>query len=338
MESDVARIKMVLDARETAGSGRAALKVGLIVNQEEQPGLGPPRWADVRAVAEEAERAGFDSLWVVDHFLWRSDPWQREGVEGPLGVLECWTTLAALASVTSRPELGTLVTCTAHRHPALLAKMADSVEEVSGGRLILGLGAGDYEPEHHMLGQSFDRPVARFEEALQIIVPLLRTGSVDFSGEFYEAHDFELRPRGPRPDGPPIMIGALAHRPRMLRLTAQFADIWNMWAGGIYVLEETDAIVAAVEAACRKHGRDPATLGRSAMLAVALEGPMTDRRAVITGTPGEIAGAIAAFGKRGFEHVQIGLFPTTSDSVRRFAPILERIRADHDVATSKAGG
>jgi len=320
-------INMVQDARETAGNCDAALKVGLIVNHEEQPGLGPPRWTDVRAVAEEAEQAGFDSLWLVDHFLWRSDPWRREGVEGPLGVLECWTTLAALASVTSRPELGTLVTCTAHRHPALLAKMADSVDEVSGGRLILGLGAGDYEPEHQMLGHSFERRVGRFEEALQIIVPLLRTGSVDFIGEFYEARDFELRPRGPRPNGSPIMIGALAHRPRMLRLIAQFANIWNIWVGGRYELEETDAFVAAVEAACREHGRDPATLGRSAMLAVAFEGPMTERRAVIRGAPDEIADAIAAFGRRGFDHIQIGLFPTTRDSVRSFAPILARVRA-----------
>ncbi len=318
---------MVQDARETAGNCDAALKVGLIVNHEEQPGLGPPRWTDVRAVAEEAEQAGFDSLWLVDHFLWRSDPWRREGVEGPLGVLECWTTLAALASVTSRPQLGTLVTCTAHRHPALLAKMADSVDEVSGGRLILGLGAGDYEPEHQMLGHSFERRVGRFEEALQIIVPLLRTGSVDFIGEFYEARDFELRPRGPRPNGPPIMIGALAHRPRMLRLITQFANIWNIWVGGSYELEETDAFVAAVEGACREHGRDPATLGRSAMLAVAFEGPMTERRAVIRGAPDEIADAIAAFGRRGFDHIQIGLFPTTRDSVRSFAPILERVRA-----------
>src|SRR5439155_23950269 len=116
------------------------------------------------------------------------------------------------------------------------------------------------------------------------------------------------------------MIGALAHRPRMLRLIARFANIWNIWVGGRYELEETDAFVAAVEAACRQRGRDPATLGRSAMLAVAFEGPMTERRAVIRGAPDEIADAIAAFGRRGFDHIQIGPFTNTRDRVRNLEP------------------
>jgi len=127
--------------------------------------------------------------------------------------LECWTTLAALAEATTRPRLGTLVTCTGYRNPALLAKMADTVDEISGGRLVLGLGAGDAEDEHQMFGLLWERRFARFEEALTIIIPLLRTGRVDFEGEFFNARAAELRPHGPRPGGPPILIGALRHRP-----------------------------------------------------------------------------------------------------------------------------
>jgi alkanesulfonate monooxygenase SsuD/methylene tetrahydromethanopterin reductase-like flavin-dependent oxidoreductase (luciferase family) len=303
------------------------MKLGLLLNQEEQPGIGPPRWSDLRSVAEAAEQAGFDSLWLVDHFLWRSDPWRRPEVDSELGVLECWTTVAAVAAVTTRVQLGTLVTCAAYRHPALLAKMADNVEEISHGRLVLGLGAGDYEPEHQMLGQSFERRVDRFEEALQIIVPLLRTGSVDFEGEFYRARDFRLRPRGPRLGGPPILIGALAHRPRMLRLVARYADMWNIWAGGKYAAEEIAAIRAAVDAACRRHGRDPSTLRRTAMVAIAFEGdPMFRRHGVITGDSDEITTALNRFGRQGIDEIQIGLFPTTPETVTGLAPVIARVQ------------
>lgn len=234
--------------------------------------------------------------------------------------------LAALAAATQRISLGTLVTCVAYRHPALLAKMADGVDEISGGRLVLGLGAGDHEPEHKMLGLSFDRRVARFEEALKIIVTLLRTGAVDHAGEFYSARDFRLRPRGPRPAGPPIMIGALAHRPRMLRLVAEYADVWNVWAGGVLEVDEVGALRDAVDAACRERDREPATLRRAAMVAVALSGPMTERHGVITGSPQAIADALRHFAGVGIHELQIGLFPTTLESLAEFARILQLVR------------
>jgi alkanesulfonate monooxygenase SsuD/methylene tetrahydromethanopterin reductase-like flavin-dependent oxidoreductase (luciferase family) len=285
-----------------------------------------PRWEDQERIALDAEELGFDSLWLVDHFLWRSDPWERNA-SAELGVWECWTSLAALAAATRRISIGTLVTCTAYRHPALLAKMADTVDEISGGRLVLGLGAGDYEPEHQMLGQAFDRRIARFEEALNIIKPLLRSGEVDCEGEFYSARDFRLRPRGPRPAGPPILIGALAHRPRMLRLVAQHADIWNVWAAGSYGAEDIGALRDAVDMACRQHGRDPASLRRTAMVAVAFSGPMVNRHAVITGGHEEIARSLGAFSDEGIDELQVGLFPMTRESVAELGQVVQSLRA-----------
>ena len=235
---------------------------------------------------------------------------------------EAWTTLAALAGATSRIRLGTLVTCTAYRNPALLAKMADTVDEISGGRLVLGLGAGDYPAEHRRFGVPYERPVSRFEEARSIIVPLLRTGSVDFEGEIYSARDCVLRPRGPRPGGPQILIGSLGSGPRVLRLVAQHADIWNGWIPDRSHAGEVPALRAAVDAACRVHGRDPLTLARSVAVAVAFSGPMVDRPGSITGTPEDIADALRSFAREGIDEVQIRLFPNDRAAVERFGSIL----------------
>src|SRR3954453_8353745 len=129
-----------------------------------------PSYADIRALARQAEAAGFDSIWVYDHLLFRF-PEQPTG-----GIWEAWTLLAALAEATERVELGTIVLCVPFRNPAVLAKMADTLEEISGGRLILGLGAGWHQPEFDAFGIPFAHKVDRFEEALQIIAPLLREG------------------------------------------------------------------------------------------------------------------------------------------------------------------
>jgi alkanesulfonate monooxygenase SsuD/methylene tetrahydromethanopterin reductase-like flavin-dependent oxidoreductase (luciferase family) len=154
--------------------------------------------------------------------------------------------------MTHRVELGSLVACTAFRNPALLAKMADTIDEISGGRLIVGLGAGWDGPENQAFDIKSDHRVDRFEEALQIIVPLLRTGRVDFAGKYYQARDCELRPRGPRPGGPPILIGAKG--PRMLRLAASYADLWNA-EGPMRQPGEIIPLRASGDAACAAVGR-----------------------------------------------------------------------------------
>ena len=214
---------------------------------------------------------GFDTLFVPDHLLFRQSPTDNAiQVEMPAGktrgAWEAWTVLCALAAATSRIELGPFVACNSFRNPALLAKMAVTLDEVSDGRLVLGIGAGWHEPEYHAFGYPYDHRVGRFEEALQIIVPLLREGRVDFEGRYYQARDCEIAPRGPRPAGPPILIGA--QRPRMMRLAARFADIYDT---DFHL--EADAVaerLQAFESACAKISRDSATLSRAAATTVAL--------------------------------------------------------------------
>ncbi len=213
------------------------MKIGIVLPISETDEGQMARYAELRAMALRAEADGFDSVWVYDHLLFRFP-------DNPTrGIWEAWTLLSALAEATERVELGALVLCTAFRNPALLAKMADTLDEVSGGRLILGLGAGWHRPEFDAFGLPFDHLVGRFEDALRIIHPLLRTGAVDFRGEYAQAPDCVSLPRSPRPDGPPILIGAFG--PRMLRLTAQYADAWNTcWLGRPTKLAERRAALA----------------------------------------------------------------------------------------------
>ena len=231
-----------------------------------------PRWSDLREMAQVAEGIGFDVLFVPDHLLFRKPPPENiMQVEIPAGetsgTWEAWTVLAALAEATQRIELGPLVACNSFRNPALLAKMAVTLDEVSAGRLVLGIGAGWHEPEYRAFGFPFDRRVGRLEEALQIISALLRTGHVDFQGRFYSARDCEITPRGPRPEGPPILVGA--QRPRMLRLAATYADIYD---ADLHLDPESAAkCFEAVDAACRSAGRDRGTLQRGAAATVALD-------------------------------------------------------------------
>ncbi len=203
-----------------ASVAQRPLRVGLFLPLWQDSASGNvPSWIEILARAQLAEAVGFDSVWLPDHLLIRFPDTEPEGV------WEGWSVLAALAAATDRIALGPLVACTNFRNPALLAKMADTVDEISGGRLILGLGAGWHEPDFSAFGFPFDHRVDRFEEALRIIVPLLKEGRVDFRGKYYSAPDCELTPRGPRPEGPPVLVASFG--PRMLRLTAQYADVWN---------------------------------------------------------------------------------------------------------------
>ena len=172
------------------------------------------------AMARAAEDVGFDSIWVGDHLLY-------DLPAGPRGPWEAWTTLAAIAAITDRVELGPLVASTSFHAPTMLAKQAATVDAASEGRLIVGLGAGWNRREYEAFGFAYDRRVSRFEEAFTIIRSLLRHGRVDFHGRFFDVDDCVLHPRPPRPDGPPLMVGSIG--PRMLGITLPHVDAWNVW-------------------------------------------------------------------------------------------------------------
>jgi alkanesulfonate monooxygenase SsuD/methylene tetrahydromethanopterin reductase-like flavin-dependent oxidoreductase (luciferase family) len=261
-------------------------------------------WSNLLDLARQAEDLGFDSLWVPATSSWGLTAMRRRSAAGSAG------------------------RCTGYRNPALLAKIASTVDEISGSRLILGLGAGWAESEFRAFGFPFDHRVARFQEAIQIITGLLRNGRLDFRGTYSTVRDCELLPRGPRPHGPPIMVGASGSR--MLGLTARYADAWNADFGSDP--ESIRGLNDAVDAACRVAGRDPATLGRSASVFVDVTGHsragdnwVADVRAIqaLSGSSEELATALRAFAYAGIEHVQIWLDPSTIAGVEALAPVLE---------------
>jgi probable F420-dependent oxidoreductase len=307
-------------AESTKTSGRR-MKIGLIAGLDENSfGGKTPHYRDLQALALAAEKVGFDSFWLADHFIYRT-------ADEEVGQWEVFTFLSGIAAATSRIAVGPLVACTSFREPALLAKMADSLDEISEGRFILGLGAGWHEPEYSAFGFPFDHRAGRFEEALQIIVPLLREGQVDFSGQYYKVHDSVLRPRGPTRRGPSIWIGA--SRPRMLELTAQHADAWNT------VWHRTPARVSEEYAkmleACRQVGRDPATLELTAGTFVHVlapgEVPQPEEKPIV-GTAEEVAESLRGFADIGVSHLVVVVEPTDLSGVERFAAVLERLDAD----------
>ena len=314
-------------AHDAAMSPRRPLRVGFVLPSFAIPTSGPDlRWTQILAMARRAEAVGFDSIWTVDELVWLSDD------EAPLGFWECWTLLSALAAVTSRVGIGSLVTCANYRNPALLAKMAATVDEISGGRLVLGLGAGWSENQYRMFGYEFDHHVSRFEEALQIIHALLREGRVDFEGRYYRAHDNGLAPPGPRPNRIPILIGARG--PRMMRLAAEYADSWCEWMPGRSRPGEVPPLREALDAACGDVGRDPRTLERTVGLGVAFGdariayGPMDWTPGMIKGSPAEIVTTLRAFAAEGISHVQVLVAPATLAGVEAFAPVLEALDRD----------
>lgn len=282
-----------------------------------------PRFKDMLEMTLLAEEIGYDAVWVPDHFIVRD-----EGA--PLrGVWEGWTTLAGLAARTSRITIGVFVTCVIWRNPNIVAKMAEMLDEISDGRFVLGLGAGWHEPEFDMYGFPFDRRVSRFEEAVQIIQPLVREGHVDFRGEFFEANDAVNLPRGPRgaEGGPPIMIGT--NGPRMMRNTARYADAWN--SNWYREPSAVAALMTQLDDACHEVGRDPKTLVRTSSSNIAMPGCPGVRPDPITGNTEQIAEAVAAFRPLGLRHHVAGLEPCTPTSLEQYARVIELLDKDEGI-------
>src|SRR5262245_30237437 len=194
-------------------------------------------WSHVRTVAEAAEGSGLDSAWIADHLLAKMPDGNVHGMQ------DAWTLLTAVAAVTSRLELGPLVLCSSFRDPGVIAKMAVTFDDVSGGRLVLGLGAGWHDPEYEAFGFPTSYRVSRFAEALEIIVRLLRGEQVSFEGRYYRLSEARLLPAPQRPI--PVLVAG--RRPRMLGLTARWADSWNT----AWYVEPNDRLQAELEAFAR---------------------------------------------------------------------------------------
>jgi alkanesulfonate monooxygenase SsuD/methylene tetrahydromethanopterin reductase-like flavin-dependent oxidoreductase (luciferase family) len=278
-----------------------------------------PRWSDILAMGQAAEAIGFDGLWISDHIGF-GDPhgdWS--------GGWESWTLLSALAASTERVTLGNYVLNTAFHNPAYLAKMAETLDEVSGGRFILGVGAGWNEVEFETYGFPFDHRFDRFEDALRIVSSMLRTGTADYAGRYSVARHARLEPRGPRPGGPPIMVGT--NGPRLLRLTAELADHWN---GNLRLPGQVAALLGPVEDACRAVGRDAATLTKSIETLVRILPPRGDEPAdqpaeelELRGTPAELAASLHEYEALGIDELQVQLRPNSLEGVFAFAPVIE---------------
>jgi alkanesulfonate monooxygenase SsuD/methylene tetrahydromethanopterin reductase-like flavin-dependent oxidoreductase (luciferase family) len=286
------------------------MRVGLILPLGDEPGPGvPATYAEICAMAQDVESGGLDSVWVYDHLL------SAEG-DGPVqGTWEAWTMLSALAAATRRVQLGTLVSCTTFRHPGVLAKMAHTVAEISGDRLILGLGAGWHEPEYAAFGFPFDHRVDRFAESIEITANLLRDGKATLHGRYYQVHEAPLLPVRPAGARVPLLVGC-AGGERMMALTARWADAWNgAWFGtpGPKFHERRGNLFAACEAA----GRDPGTIDVTVGMIMGESAPRVPVNA------DAVAEALGQWRDEGVAHI-IGLpDPTNGDGV---AALIEGVR------------
>jgi alkanesulfonate monooxygenase SsuD/methylene tetrahydromethanopterin reductase-like flavin-dependent oxidoreductase (luciferase family) len=278
-----------------------------------------PTFAETLAFARHAEAAGLDSVWVFDHLLFRSPGEPDEGIR------EAWTTKTALAALVPRVGLGSLVMCASFRSPTLMAKMAATLDDLSGGRVILGLGAGWHEPEYGAFGYPFDHRVGRFAEDLEIIARLLRGERVTFNGRWRQTDDAVLLPAPER--DVPILVAAKG--PRMLRLTATWADAWNTaWFPGAD--GRLRAALDELDQACDDVGRDRKTIRRTVGLRLADPGAdPSDARTLTADTDG----LATAFD----ELAAIGVDDTIVWSLSKSRTALDRIAAARRRHVGEAG-
>jgi probable F420-dependent oxidoreductase len=279
------------------------------------------RWPEHLAIARAAESAGFDSIWVGDHLLYRGDGRPERGP------WHAWAHLAALAASTDRVDLGPLVACLGFLPPAILAKVAATVDEVSGGRLVLGVGAGWNEAEFVAFGVPFDRRAARFEEAFPVVHRLLDGERVTFHGGFVDVEDAVLLPAPARRI--PLMVGSLG--PRVLAASLPRVDAWNAWyTDHGNTPEGFEVVNRGVTEAARRAGRDPSGIRRSACVLVRLDPEARERSAeevpAIEGGIERIAGELRSFAEAGVDEVILVVDPITATTVTQLGGVVAELR------------
>lgn len=275
-------------------------------------------WLDVRELAHAVEDMGWDGLWYADHYM----PNTADGATAPGDFHECFSVLSALAAVTTRMRLGSLVAPTTMNHPAIIANRAATIDRISGGRFVLGLGAGWQVNEHKAFGVDLMAPkdrVDRFAEAIEIVSSMLSADRTNFTGAHFTITDAPCEPK-PVQSPLPILVGTGS--PRMLRLTARFAQEWNTWG----TPDGAATVIDRLRLACEKEGRDPTTIKKSvqALFFVTNDQATTDMlkskvpadRSVV-GTVGEIAEVFARYRDLGFDEVCVPDFTLGASTAER---------------------
>jgi alkanesulfonate monooxygenase SsuD/methylene tetrahydromethanopterin reductase-like flavin-dependent oxidoreductase (luciferase family) len=288
-------------------------------------------WPEIRSVALAAEALGVDTLWVPDHL-------QRDLESGErIGFWEAWTIVTALAEATTRVRIGPYVACTGFRNPALLAKMAVTLDEVSGGRLVLGLGSGVPERDASWRAFGFDtgKPVRRYGEAAEVITRLLREPSLTFRGEVFRTEGAQLLPRGTGRRPVPVWCSGAGEA--TLRVAARWGDAIDV---NLPLLgrDDLDRAFAARDRACVQVGREPGTLALTGWTRLVLDedGVALSRPGAMAGSPAQVAAVLRGFADAGLAHltVYVGapddpsrLPALTAETLRRFAIVLGALRA-----------
>lgn len=285
-------------------------------------------WPELKEMALTAERIGLDSIWLGDHLMYR-----YEDGRSPRGPFEAWSTMSALAAVTERVQIGPLVASLGFHTPPMIAKKAATIDRISGGRFILGIGSGWNEAEYRGFGYPFDHRASRFAESLAIIRELFATGACDFHGDWYDIDGALLFPKPVQPGGPPLMLGSFG--PRMLRIALPHVQMWNAWHHDYGNTREGLAeLLATIDAACAEVDRDPATLIRTVCPLVRMTGgkgrPSGSGQVVppLDGTdPAALAEELTDLAAMGIGHVMLVLDPITADSIAELEPMLRLLDA-----------
>jgi probable F420-dependent oxidoreductase len=275
------------------------------------------RWPEVASMARAAEEVGFDSIWLGDHYLYRED---GRSERGPW---EAWTFLAGLAAITEKVRLGPLVACLNFHNPAVLAKAVAAVDELSGGRFTLGVGAGWNRTEFDAFGIPFDHRASRFEESFEIVRRLLEGERVTFEGRFHQVRDAVLLPRPSQ--RPQLMVGSSGER--ILAATLPHVDGWNTWYDWYgNTAEGFRTKIREIDAACERAGRDPASIERSACVMVRLgntkERPDQEGVTPLEGSPDEIGAGLGAMAEAGAGELILVLDPITEGSIRALGDVV----------------